>query len=130
MATLNQSAAIRKPEPHSRQPIEGTTIFDGHEAMKGYGLNAMCFSFNDAANRKAFLEDEAAYCARFHLTPAQIEVVAKRDVLGMIREGGNIYYLAKLAGIFGLNVQDVGAQQTGMSVEAFKAKLLAAAQED
>ena len=53
MATLNQSAAIRKPEPHSRQPIEGTIIFDGHEAMKGYGLNAMCFSFNDAANRKA-----------------------------------------------------------------------------
>jgi protocatechuate 4,5-dioxygenase alpha chain len=31
--------------------------------------------------------------------------------------------LAKLAGIFGLNVQDIGAQQTGMSVEAFKAKL-------
>ena len=28
--------------------------------------------------------------------------------------------------IFGLNVQDVGAQQTGMSVEAFKAKLVAA----
>ena len=44
----------------------------------------------------------------------------------MIEAGGNIYYLAKLAGIFGLNVQDLGAQQTGVSVEEFRAKLLAA----
>jgi protocatechuate 4,5-dioxygenase alpha chain len=41
----------------------------------------------------------------------------------MLEAGGNIYYLAKLAGIFGLSVQDIGAQQTGMSVEAFKARL-------
>ncbi|MFW9594122.1 MAG: protocatechuate 3,4-dioxygenase, partial [Macromonas sp.] len=38
----------------------------------------------------------------------------------------NAYYLAKFAGIFGLNMQDIGAQQTGMTVEAFKAKLVAA----
>jgi cbb3-type cytochrome oxidase maturation FixS-like protein/aromatic-ring opening dioxygenase LigAB LigA subunit len=25
----------------------------------------MCFSFNDARNRQAFLADEAGYCARF-----------------------------------------------------------------
>ena len=39
---------------------------------------------------------------------------------------GNVYYLAKFAGIFGLDGQDIGAQQTGMSKEAFKAKLLEA----
>ena len=49
-----------------------------------------------------------------------------RDVLRMIEAGGNVYYLAKLAGIFGLNVQDIGAQQTGTTVDAFKAKLAAA----
>ena len=38
-----------------------------------------------------------------------------RDVLEMIEAGGNVYYLAKLAGIFGLNVQEIGAQQTGMT---------------
>lgn len=105
-------------------PIPGTTIFDGAEAQKGYALNALCFSFNRAENRQAFLDDEAAYIARFNLTPAQREAVAKRDVLGMIAQGGNIYYLAKLAGIFKLNVQDVGAMQTGLSVEAFKQRLL------
>ena len=49
--------------------------------------------------------------------------IRHRNVLDLIAAGGNIYYLAKFAGIFGLNVQDVGAQQTGMSVEDFKAKL-------
>jgi len=47
-------------------------------------------------------------------------------VLRMIEAGGNVYYLAKLAGIFGLNVQDIGAQQTGTTVDEFKAKLVAA----
>ena len=105
-------------------PIPGTTLFDGHAASKGYQLNAMCYSFNEARNREAFRADEDAYCARFGLTPQQREAVRERNVLGMIAAGGNIYYLAKLAGIFGLTVQDVGAQQTGMSVEAFKQMLL------
>jgi protocatechuate 4,5-dioxygenase alpha chain len=108
----------------ANQPIPGTHIFDGHAAQKGYALNAMCFSFNEAANREAFVRDEAAYIDRFNLTPAQRDAVAQRNVLQMIAAGGNIYYLAKLAGILGLNVQDVGAQQTGMSVEAFKQMLL------
>lgn len=112
----------------ANQPIPGTHLFDGRAAQKGYALNAMCFSFNDAANRAAFLRDEAAYIDRYDLTPAQREAVAERNVLKMIAAGGNIYYLAKLAGIFGLNVQDVGAQQTGMSVAAFKQKLLDQAQ--
>lgn len=108
-----------------RAPIPGTHLFDGDAAAKGFALNAMCYSFNDAANRQAFLDDEDAYCAKFHLTPQQREAVAQRSVLGMIAAGGNIYYLAKLAGIFGLNVQDVGSMQTGVSVDDFKAMLLA-----
>ncbi len=106
------------------KPIPGTHIFDGAAARKGFALNAMCYSFNEAANREAFLQDEAAYLDKFQLTPQQREAVAARNVLQMIAAGGNIYYLAKLAGIFGLNVQDVGAQQTGMSVDGFKQMLL------
>jgi protocatechuate 4,5-dioxygenase, alpha chain len=107
-------------------PIPGTPIFGAEEARKGYALNRMCYSFNDAGNRAAFLQDEDGYCARFGLTAAQRDAVRRRDVLAMIEAGGNIYYLAKLAGIFKLNVQEIGAQQTGMSLDAFKAKLLAA----
>ena len=105
--------------------IPGTPVFDGEAARKGLGLNAMCYSFNSAANRAAFLVNEEAYMDRFGLTDQQREAVRQRDVLGMIAAGGNVYYLAKLAGILGLNVQDLGALQTGVSVDAFKAALLA-----
>jgi protocatechuate 4,5-dioxygenase alpha chain len=108
------------------QDIPGTVIFDGALAIKGYALNKMCYSFNEAANRKAFLADEDAYCAKFGLDAEQRDAIRRRDVLALIAAGGNVYYLAKFTGIFGLNVQDIGAQQTGMSVEAFKAKLKAA----
>ena len=106
------------------KPIPGTHIFDGAAARKGYALNAMCFSFNEKANRDAFVADEAAYIDKFQLTAEQRAAVAARNVLQMIAAGGNVYFLAKLAGILGLNVQDLGAQQTGMSVAAFKQMLL------
>jgi protocatechuate 4,5-dioxygenase alpha chain len=106
--------------------IPGTTLFDGTMARKGYALNKMCYSFNQAANRDAFVRDEAAYCAQFGLTDEQLAAVRSRNVLQLINAGGNIYYLAKLAGILRLDVQDIGAQQTGMSKDAFKAMLVAA----
>jgi protocatechuate 4,5-dioxygenase alpha chain len=109
-----------------KQDIPGTIMFDGDQAQKGLALNRMCFSFNSAQNRAAFLEDEDAYCEKFGLDAEQRAAVKSRDVLRMIEAGGNVYYLAKLAGIFGLNVQDIGAQQTGTTVDAFKAKLAAA----
>jgi protocatechuate 4,5-dioxygenase, alpha chain len=105
--------------------IPGTTLFDGHLARKGYALNRMCYSFNEAANRQAFVQDEDAYCARFGLDDGQRAAIRARNVLQLIHAGGNVYYLAKFAGIFGLDVQDLGAQQTGMTKEAFKAKLAA-----
>ncbi len=120
--------AYRAIEPRQKREIAGTSLFDGAAAARGYALNAMCYSFNDERNREAFRADEEAYCERFDLTPEQRAAVSSRNVLAMIAAGGNIYYLAKLAGIFGLNVQDVGAQQTGMTVDAFRQKLLAEAE--
>jgi len=100
--------------------IPGTTVFDGKQAMKGYALNKMCYSFNKAENREAFKADEDGYMARYGLNAEQKQAVRDRDILAMIAAGGNIYYLAKLAGIFGLSVQDVGGLQTGRTTEEFK----------
>jgi len=110
----------------TEEPIPGTTMFDGKMAMKGYALNKMCYSFNEAANRNEFLADEEAYCDKYGLNDEQKAAIHNRNVLDLIKAGGNIYYLAKFAGIFGLGVQDVGAQQTGMTVDEFKAKLVEA----
>jgi protocatechuate 4,5-dioxygenase alpha chain len=108
-------------------PIPGTTLFDGEQAKKGYALNKMCFSFNSADNRNAFKADEEAYMKAYGLNETQATAIRTRNVLGLIAAGGNVYYLAKFAGILGLDVQDLGAAQTGMTKDEFKAKLLAAA---
>ena len=113
---------MNPPQPQ----IPGTTLFDGVQARKGYALNKMCFTFNQADNREAFLRDEDAYCARYGLNPQQRDAVRARNVLQLIAAGGNAYYLAKFAGLFGLDMQDIGAQQTGLSKDDFKARLLAA----
>jgi protocatechuate 4,5-dioxygenase alpha chain len=105
---------------HHELPIPGTYMFDGQAAMKGYALNKMCYSFNEAKNREEFLKDEDAYCRKYGLSEEQRKAIRERNVLALIHAGGCIYYLAKFAGIFHLTVQDVGAQQTGMSVEEFK----------
>ncbi|RBP02818.1 protocatechuate 4,5-dioxygenase alpha subunit [Roseiarcus fermentans] len=107
------------------QAIFGTTPFDGTVAMRGYALNRMCFSFNSAENRETFRADEEAYMRAYGLDEAQAEAIRKRDVLGLLAAGGNVYYLAKFAGILGLDVQDLGAAQTGLTKEAFKARLVA-----
>ena len=109
----------------STQDIPGTVMFDGEQAKKGYALNKMCFSFNEAANRQAFLADEEAYMKQYGLNEAQAAAIRAKNVLQLIAAGGNAYYLAKFAGIFGLDMQDIGAQQTGMTKDEFKAKLAA-----
>jgi protocatechuate 4,5-dioxygenase alpha chain len=110
--------------------IYGTTIFDGPLSSKGYALNKMCFSFNSPECREEFVGDELAYCKKFGLSDEQIDAAAKRDVLKMLELGGNAYYLAKLAGgVLGLDIQDLGALQTGMTKEEFKAKLVKAGEE-
>jgi protocatechuate 4,5-dioxygenase, alpha chain len=110
---------------HHEVPIPGTYMFDGRAAMKGYALNKMCYSFNQAENRAEFKKDEDAYCTKYGLNDEQRKAILERNVLAMIHAGGCIYYLAKFAGIFGLNVQEIGAQQTGMTLEAFRKMLKA-----
>lgn len=108
----------------SQSTIPGTVLFDGVQALKGYALNRMCFSFNSADNRAAFKADEEGYMRGFGLNEPQARAIRERDILGLLAAGGNVYYLAKFAGILGLDVQDLGALQTGMSKDDFKAMLV------
>ncbi|WP_269498475.1 protocatechuate 4,5-dioxygenase subunit alpha [Castellaniella sp. S9] len=114
--------------PRLKRDIPGTVIFDGDQARIGYALNKMCFSFNSAECREAFQRDEEAYMSKYKLNDAQKQAIRNRNVLELIAAGGHPYYLAKFAGIFKLDMQDIGAQQTGMTKDAFKAKLIAAGQ--
>lgn len=123
---INESPTERANAFGRSRLIAGTPIFDGERARAGYALNRLCFSLNSRQNRDALLRDEDGYCRQYDLNEEQTRAVRSRNVQALLSAGGNIYYLAKLAGCFGMSVQDIGAQQTGMSVAAFRAKLRAA----
>jgi len=110
--------------------IYGTIIFDGSLSSKGYLLNKMFYTFNNAECRNEFISDELAYCKKFGLSAEQTEAIEKRDILKMLELGGNPYYMLKLTGgVLGLDLQDIGALQTGMTKEEFKAKLVKAGED-
>jgi protocatechuate 4,5-dioxygenase alpha chain len=110
--------------------IPGTFVFDGRRSSMGWPLNKMCMTFNSETNRQNFKQDVDSYCRKYNLTEEQILAVKDMDALKLMELGGNIYYLAKLIGVYSLNVQDVGAQMRGITVDEFKAMLLAQGQEE
>jgi protocatechuate 4,5-dioxygenase, alpha chain len=109
---------------HDYDDIPGTYVFDGKHAHGAYALNKLLFSFNSEANRAEFERDPAAYCDRYGVTGKYKELVLKKDFLGMLRAGANIYYMAKMAIPRGTSVQDAGAQFQGITTKEFQDKLL------
>ncbi|MCZ3030382.1 hypothetical protein NYY88_18940, partial [Acinetobacter baumannii] len=85
----------------------------------------LLFSFNDERSRDEFERDPAAYCDRFGVVGRYKDLILRKDFLGMLRAGANIYYMAKMAVPRGTSVQDAGAAFQGISTQEFQAKLLA-----
>jgi protocatechuate 4,5-dioxygenase, alpha chain len=110
---------------HDYDDIPGTYVFDGRHAHGAYSLNKLFFSFNSEANRAEFDRDPATYCDKYGVSGKYKELVLKKDFLGMLRAGANIYYMAKMAIPRGTSVQDAGAQFQGISTKEFQDKLLA-----
>ena len=69
--------------------------FDPKIAQKGYALNKMCYSFNVAENRAAFLADPEGYCDRFGLEGPEREAALSRDRGKIVAAGGNMYFFQK-----------------------------------
>jgi len=110
---------------HDYEDIPGTYVFDGKHAHGAYPINKLLFSFNNEQNRSEFDKDPAAYCDKYGVTGTYKELILKKDFLGMLRAGANIYYMAKMAIPRGVSVQDAGAAFQGISTKEFQAKLLA-----
>ena len=68
-----------------------------------------------AENRQRFLADERAYLEAWGgLSEEQMRAVTERDWIGMIKSGGNIYYIAKLIGTDQQTFQYVAGRMCGM----------------
>jgi protocatechuate 4,5-dioxygenase, alpha chain len=112
-------------ESRDYDTIPGTYVYDARRGREGYALNMFCMSLNVAENRRQFKEDEAAYLDRFTLSAEQRRTVLKRDWLGMLKVGGNIYYTIKIAFCDGLTFQDVASMMSGVSKEEYAQMMLA-----
>lgn len=107
------------------ESIPGTYVYDARRGREGYALNMFCMSLNIPENRRKFKENEAAYLDQFALTEEQRRTVLKRDWLGMLKVGGNIYYTIKIAFCDGLTFQDVASVMSGVSKEEYAKMMLA-----
>ncbi len=100
--------------------IPGTYLFDKRACAKGYHVNNFCMSMMKEENRKAFLADGPSYLDRFPLTEGQRRAILDRDWLGIIKEGGNIYYVSKLGATCGYTFEDMAAAMSGMKKEDYR----------
>jgi protocatechuate 4,5-dioxygenase, alpha chain len=104
--------------------IPGTYLFDKRACAKGYHVNMFCMSLMKEENRKAFLSDGPSYLDRFPLTEPQRRAILDRNWLGIIKEGGNIYYMSKLGATCGLTFEDLAASMSGMKKEEYRKMML------
>jgi protocatechuate 4,5-dioxygenase alpha chain len=105
--------------------IPGTHVFNGKRSRQGYHLNQFCMSLMKRENRERFLADEAAYLEGWSLTPTQKKAVMARDYGALLNEGGNIFFVLKIAATDGRSVQSVVASFTGQSQEEYAAMMVA-----
>ena len=105
--------------------IPGTTVFTAERSRRGFHLNQFCMSLMKAQNRERFRQDERAYLDEWPMTEGQKQAVLARDYNGMIAQGGNVYFLAKIFATDGMSFQYAAGLMTGMSQEDYAAMMLA-----
>lgn len=94
-------------------------LFDRARQRRGYKLNKMAMGLTRPENRAAIRADEDAYLDRFGLNAEEKAAVKARDWQEMVRLGGNVFYLLKLAAITPATMTEIGAHQAGMDHETF-----------
>ncbi|MFC8508035.1 protocatechuate 4,5-dioxygenase subunit alpha [Streptomyces sp. NPDC057411] len=104
--------------------VPGTTIFDSEQSAKGYHLNQFCMSLMTPENRAAYLADERAYLDAWPLREEQKRALLDRDLNAAMREGGNIYFLAKWGATLGFSFQQMAGSMTGMTEEEYRAMMV------
>ena len=106
------------------EDIPGTLIFNTVRSRQGFNLTQFCMSLMKEPNRIAFKADNAEYLKQWNLTDAQRDAVLARDWTGMMKEGGNIYFLSKLFSTDGHSFQHVAAIMTGSTQEEYAKMML------
>ena len=106
--------------------INGATVFTGEQSQRGYRLNRLAMSLTGAENRRRFVADEDGYMRSMALSPAEADLVRRRDWKSMLESGGSIYLIIKIAGALGISLPEVGAHTSGRTLAEWHASRAAA----
>ncbi|GEM_PF-86273 len=102
-----------------QRTIPDTPLFDRAGSIRGYKLNKMAMALGQPANREAFKANEEAFLDRFGLTADEKAAVMRRDWHEMVRLGGNLFFILKIAAVDPTPITQIGAAQAGMSHDDF-----------
>jgi protocatechuate 4,5-dioxygenase alpha chain len=92
-------------------------VYTGPMSTAGRDLNRFALSLKVPANRAAFLRDEDAYMRAFHLSDENMRDVRARDWTALIRAGGHLQAVLKIAATVGQNLWHIGAHNAEVPVE-------------
>ena len=93
----------------------GTFVYTGTLSTQGTRLNRFALSLRVPDNRARFLASEAAYMDGFALSDAEEALVLERDWTGLLKAGGHLHAILKIAATVGQNIWAIGAHNTEMS---------------
>jgi protocatechuate 4,5-dioxygenase alpha chain len=94
--------------------IPVTPLLDRRRNLSGYRLNKMAMALKDPANRAAFKADEETYISGFGLSDEEKTAVRTRNWHEMVRLGGNLFFILKIAAVDPVPITQIGAAQAGM----------------
>jgi len=96
----------------------GTIEFTAERALAGQALNRFALSLRSPARRAEFLADEAGYLRRFEVSEEHSRLVTERDWTGLLRAGGHLQAMLKLAAAVGEDLWSIGAHNAGCDRDA------------
>jgi protocatechuate 4,5-dioxygenase alpha chain len=105
------------PEPTRSLDPPDSFIYTGPMSTRGRNLNRFSLSLKAPDNRKAFLADDVAYMRKFALSDAEQQLVRARDWTGLLRAGGHLQAILKIAATVGQNLWHIGAHNADLPVD-------------
>jgi protocatechuate 4,5-dioxygenase alpha chain len=111
LGRAGRAAGLAAPSLDLDEP--GTIEFTAQRALAGRALNRFALSLRSPACRAEFLADEAAYLRRFGLGDEEARLVGERDWTGLLRAGGHLQAVLKLAATVGQDLWSIGAHNAG-----------------
>jgi protocatechuate 4,5-dioxygenase alpha chain len=99
----------------------GTYVYTAKRALEGHRLTRFGLSLRRPDNRAAFLRDETGYMRGMGLTETEIGWVIDRNWTALIRAGGHLQSMLKVAATVGQSLWHIGAHNAGMTPQELQA---------